>query len=145
MKKSIRILLTGILALFLIAPGSFAGTIDPALEAEMNAGSPDGEFSVIITLSDRVNVRQFKEKDKRTERDRVIRKARRSKMIRALRKKADEKQKPLTAILKRKGARNIVPLWINNSIAVKARAVVLREIADYPGVESIRPDSRQAI
>lgn len=117
---------------FLMAPSAaLAGLVAPALEAELQARAPYEEVSVIITLTDRVNPKLFKTRDKH---------ARRAEMVRAFKDKADRSQRPIRVMLEGHGARELKQLWLINGIAVKVRADVARELANLPGIESIRPD-----
>jgi VCBS repeat-containing protein len=113
------------------APVSLAGVVAPELETELQARAPHEEVAVIITLRDKVDPRSFKKRDKHV---------RRAEMTRALKTKADRSQRPLKALLEGRGARGLKQLWLINGMAVKVRADVARELADLPGVESIRPD-----
>ena len=110
---------------------SLAGVVAPELEAELQARAPYEEVSVIITLTDRVNPKLFKKRDKHV---------RRAEMVRALKDKADHSQRPLKTLLEGHGARRLKQLWLINGMAVKVRADVARELANLPGVESIRSD-----
>jgi bacillopeptidase F len=93
--------------------------------------SDSEELSVIVTFSEKADLGNIKDKDK---------KLRRSRIIRALRKKADSTQGRFKDFLKDRGAKRTKSLWIINGMAVTARADVLRELSAMPGIESMRPD-----
>jgi bacillopeptidase F len=109
-----------------------AQVIAPGLESSLQSLDPGEEIPVIVTLSDKVQLKLFNDRDKGL---------RRSKIIKALRRKAALTQGPLKALLERpKGAKHIRSLWIINGLAVTARADLIRELSKFPGIESIRPD-----
>lgn len=108
-----------------------AGVIHSALRARLKVASPEDEVTVIVTLVDQQNLRQFRSGDK---------KLRRSKINRALRDKADQTQKPLRQFLNKKKARNIVPFWIFNGISVTLQADQIDELARRPEVQSLQLD-----
>ena len=129
----IRILLYLICALILGAPALLhAGEIGPELETVLAYAPPDQEIPVIVTLSDRVRLGRF------TDRDRKVRRAR---IVRALRQRAEQTQGPLKAFMQSGGAKRIKPLWIINGIAMKARPGLIRRINLRPLVQSIRLDA----
>ncbi len=78
-----------------------AGVVSPQLQSTLQDIAPESEISVIVTLSDRADIRQFKHKN---------RKLRRSLMIRALRGKAELTQAPCLAFLKNKKAKRVKKL-----------------------------------
>jgi hypothetical protein len=113
------------------APGDLARVVTPDLDAELQARAPHEEVSVIITLRDRVDPRTFKQRDKH---------GRRADMARTLKDQADRSQRPLRTLLEARGARGLKQLWLINGMAAKVRADAVRELANLPGIESIRPD-----
>ena len=120
--------------LFVIAGAvstSHAGAVHPDLLSQLRKLNPEDEISVIVTLRDQQDLQQFTGKDK---------KLHRSKIVKALRDKADKTQKPLLEFLRRKNARNITPFWIFNGMAVTLRADQLSELAGRPEVSSLRLD-----
>ncbi len=119
--------------MFLIAAVSDvqAGVMTPELKSALQDFAPDDNISVIVTLSDRVDISQFKE------RNRGLRRAR---LIKALRKKADVTQVELKSLLRKKNAKQVKSLWLINGMAVTAKADVIRELAEHPLVKKIRLD-----
>jgi serine protease AprX len=111
--------------------GSCANVITPELEAALGSLPPGEEMSVIVTLSDRANLRSF---------DDMPRLLRRKGIIKALKDKADLTQRPLKTFLASRRAREVKSLWLVNGLAVTAQADVIRELANLPGIEEIRPD-----
>jgi bacillopeptidase F len=118
---------------FLIAAVSDvqAGVMTPQLKSALQDFTPDDNISVIVTLSDRVDISQFKERHKGL---------RRARIIKALRKKADVTQVELQSLLKKKNAKQVKSLWLINGMAVTAKADVIRELAEHPLVKKIRLD-----
>jgi hypothetical protein len=94
-KLIISFVLTGLL-IFSANPEARAGEMTPELKSAIQFRSPDEEISVIITLSDKVDSTRFKDSDKHL---------RRSKLINALRGKADSTQKPLKFFFRRQGGK----------------------------------------
>src|SRR5574340_650427 len=112
--------------------GAQAAVIDPELEREMQRRAPQEEIAVIISLTGKVDHRRFAVQD-RSQRD--------TRLYRELKGKAAVAQASHKAFLQGRGARRMRELWAINSIAVTARADVIRELAARMGVASIRPDS----
>ncbi|HYE35909.1 Ig-like domain-containing protein [Methylocaldum sp.] len=129
-KPVVRLVIFPLLAGFAGA-GAHAGVVDPELDSVLQTATPNEAIPVIVTLSDRIVSSTFKDKDKRL---------RRSKIIKALKAKADQSQKSLKPFLENKGAQRIRQLWLINGLSFTAKAAVIREMAGLPGVESIRLD-----
>jgi bacillopeptidase F len=110
---------------------SHAGAIHSDLLSQLRSLNPEEKISVIVTLTDQQNLQQFTGKDK---------KLRRSKIVRALRYKADKTQKPLLEFLRKKNVQKITPFWIFNGMAVTIRADQVSELAKRPEVSSLRLD-----
>ncbi|MEW6569796.1 MAG: S8 family serine peptidase [Nitrospirota bacterium] len=129
--KSILVILISLLFVCAIGFTSYANTIEPDLEHVLQAAAPGENISVIVTLTDKVDLTQFESMDKGLLRAMIIR---------ALKSKADLTQIPVQAFLRAKGAQRIVTLWLINGMAVTAPSHVIRELATMPLVESIRLD-----
>jgi serine protease AprX len=108
-----------------------SGKITPELQETLQSSQPDGEIPVIISLSEKADIKLFT--DKR-------RSLRRSGIIKALKDKANLTQRPLKVHLEGRGAKKIRSLWLINGMAVTAPAGVIHELANFPGVEEIRLD-----
>jgi bacillopeptidase F len=106
--------------------------ITPDLAAALAARAPHDEIGVIVSLADKVDLRQFAPAD-RSRRD--------TRLVKALKAKAAATQGPYRAFLQNQGARGLRELWAINGLAVTARASVIRQLASRPGIESIRLDS----
>jgi len=117
--------------IFFACSSSQAGEIGPDLSSSLLGLNPADEIAVIITLTDQVDLKSFKDTNKSL---------RRSKLNRALRDKADRSQKVLKKFLKQKNAQKIKPFWIFNGIAVTLRADVVDELAGRPEIQSIQLD-----
>ena len=105
--------------------------ITPELHNTLQSLQPDDEVSVIITLSDKADIKPFKDMSKSF---------RRPGMIRVLKDKADLTQRPLKTFLDSRRAKKIKSLWLINGMAVTAKVNVIEELAILPEVESIRLD-----
>ncbi|MDP1928200.1 MAG: S8 family serine peptidase [Thiobacillus sp.] len=112
--------------------GVQAAVIAPELAAELAGLAPHEEIAVIVSLSDKVSPRLFRQAD-RSKRD--------TRLVKALKAKAAATQGTHRVFLQNKGARRLRELWAINGIAVTARASVIRQLASRPGIESIRLDS----
>ncbi len=96
---------------------------------------PGGELSVILTLADKVNPGDFAGKD-------TPKGLLRAQLITALKAKAGATQGPLVEFLNGRGASRVISLWLINGLAVTAPAEVIQQLASFPGIESIRPDTQ---
>jgi len=123
----------GIFLLLTVFMGAYAraGGIDPELESTLQTAKPDQDIPVILTLNDRVDLSAFKDTDRRL---------RTTKMIKALKSKANASQQALRTLLINNKAQRIRQLWLINGMAFIANSAVIREIAILPGVERIRLD-----
>lgn len=122
------------ISLFVLAGAvstSHAGAVHSDLLSRIRGLNPEEEVSVIVTLTDQQNLRQFSGRDK---------KLRRSKIIKSLRDTADKTQKPLIDFLQKKNARKIKSFWIFNGMAVTLRADQVHDLAERPEVRSVRLD-----
>lgn len=115
-----------------------AGVLDPKLEALLAEAGSQERIPVIISLADKVDVHQFRSRDK---------KVRRSHMIKAFRQRYEEtvSRSSLKGLLGRlgqtePGGMHVRPLWMLNGLAVKARPQVIRTLAQKPWVETVRLD-----
>ena len=110
---------------------SQAGVLSSELLSVIESSGSDTELSVIITLSEKVNLSLFKHRDKTL---------RRSKIIKALQHKRISTQKHLIAFLNKRNVNRIIPLWIINGMAITAKANIIHRLAYYPQIENIRLD-----
>jgi bacillopeptidase F len=121
----------GVLAMLALSDGARAGVIDAELETELQTHAPADEIAVIVKLADKVDHRLFEIRDRR-HRD--------TRLYRALKEKSATTQAEHQTFLQQRGARHMHELLAINGIAVTARVEVIREMANRPGVESIRED-----
>jgi len=108
-----------------------AAAFSPELRSLLQSVHGGEEISVLVSLSDRVDVRQIKGRNKRDLR---------ADLIRILKEKASGTQRPIRDFLELKGASKIKSLWLINAIAVTAPAGVIEELGSFSGVEEIRLD-----
>lgn len=131
MRKALFTILVSFIFVLGVGYTARAGVIDPGLESVIQTMGLDHEVSVIVTLSDKLDLNAYKDKDKAL---------RRSKMIQTLKNKADKTQKPLIDFLKQKKAKKVLSLWMINGLAVTAQVELISELAAQPGVERLRLD-----
>jgi len=121
-------------ALFFVTPfSSAAGVIEAELEELLLSLAPHEEVPVIVTFSDRVHTPGFVEKNKSL---------RRAKLIRALKRKAEQAQGPVKTLAEARGARHLRQLWIVNGLALTARPGLIQAMAKRPGVDRIQLDRK---
>ena len=105
-----------------------AGIIQPELDKILRHLAPDDEVSVIVTLTDQVDLKNFKDKDK---------KLRRKKILNALKSRAEKTQKKVKKFLQDNKAKKIKSFWVFNGLALTSKADVIKKLAAVEGVESI--------
>jgi bacillopeptidase F len=133
MKKRTFSLLVAFLLTFIAGVDSPAGEIHPRLQSLLQTLPEQSEISVIVTLSDKADIHLIKDRDRRL---------RRSKIITALKSKADLTQKPLRLFLENRKAKKIKSLWLINGMAMAASTGVIRDLATLPEVAKIRLDEK---
>lgn len=126
----------GGMLMFLTGIAAYAVVIAPELQQILQSVPPDQEVSVIVTLTDKVDVSRFKETDEGRWR---------SELLEALRRKAEATQEPVRAFLESRGATRVRSLWLINGMAVTARVEVIRELTQQPGIERIRLDTALSV
>jgi subtilisin family serine protease len=118
-----------------VATGPLA-KIDPGVLTTLDALAPGKMVAVIVTLRDQAALGSITA---------TSRAARLVAVVQALKRKAEETQRPLRTLLARRQAEGRVaeatPFWVFNGLAVTATAEVVREIAARPEVLRITPDS----
>ena len=108
-----------------------AGEVEGSLARFVQDMRPDEEVSVIIIMNDQVNLKQFHNNKK---------KERRVNINKALRAKAQETQRPLQSFLKEKNAQQMTSFWMINGMAATVRADQIKELANFPGIKTVRLD-----
>ncbi len=131
MKKITTVILACVVTLISAGLDARGDVIGPGLEEVLQALRADEEVAVIVTLTDRVDLKKFKDKDKAL---------RRSKIIKALKNKSVKTQKNIKNYLKLKKVRKIKSFWIFNGLALTVNAEVLEELAAMDEIESISLD-----
>ncbi|GAB6193596.1 S8 family serine peptidase [Desulfocastanea catecholica] len=132
MKRLQSYLIYGILVLFLAPVFSMAGNITPDLEELLANVDPDEEIAVIVTLADQVDLKKIKDKDKALLR---------SKIIKALKDKAEKTQKPVKDFLQQNKIKKITLFWVFNGLAVTVPAGIIEQLAGMDGIEMISLDT----
>ena len=102
-----------------------------SLEKLMRSLSPDYELPVIIHMSDKAAIGSITGNDKQI---------RTTKIVRALKDKANVTQAKLLSFLEMREAQKIKSLWIINSIAAAVPVRFIPELEKFPGVESVEQD-----
>ncbi len=110
-----------------------AGRISPDLDAALRGLTPDDEVPVILAFSATADLKALPGGG-RAERRRAI--------IRRLKDRAASSQASTLRLLAAQGGvRKVTPLWISNRIAARVPAAMVAELANRPGVESVRLDA----
>jgi bacillopeptidase F len=138
-KKLWKIYICIFLTIYAVS-SSQAGPIAQRLKSRLQTQSPEDEIAVIITLADQLDTSSFKKINNGLFKA-ATKSLSRAGINKALRAKAEITQRPLKNFLKRKGAQKIVPFWIFNGIAVTIKAKNISELAQQPGIQSVRLDS----
>ena len=135
--KNIRlILLYGGLMLLAIPGFAMAGVVTPELEEALTSAAPDQELAIIVTLADQVDLKKIKDKDKSLLR---------TKIVKALKDKAEKTQKPIKDFLKQKDAKKIKSFWIFNGLAATASSDLIAQLAEMEGIVRIGLDGTLSI
>jgi len=115
-------------ALALLGSGALAGTLDPELESLIDGMRPNEKVDVIVVCTDRVKRADYDDRDRR---------AKRRKMVRALKQKASLCQKLVARGKAVAEDENEQSLWLVNSVAARLRVKRIRRIAAREGVDTI--------
>jgi serine protease AprX len=132
MRKTIFAILISFVLIFGAGAASRADVIDPELDTMLLTLDPDDQVSVIVTLTDQADLNKIKDKDKGK---------RRSAVIAELKDTAKITQKDIKEFLKQYKLKRLMSFWIFNGFALTAAKDVILELADQPGIESIRLDN----
>lgn len=116
----------------LLTPVSRAGEISADLLSVLQTTAPSTEIPLIVVLSDQADLRPAKEEKNKH--------ARRLKIAKELKDKAEKTQGPLKAFLERNGSRRTIPLWLMNAIAATLPASRVTALAAFPGVSRVELD-----
>jgi len=129
-----------LLILLLLIPGqALAAPAAVSLAVrERVAAAPAATVAVIIRMADRVDLTPYAARAVSLRRlGPVARHQHRQQLVEALRARADDSQQGLRSLLRTLGATDIVPLWINNSIAARVPAGAIDQIAAQPAVAAV--------
>lgn len=116
----------------MIALAAHAGEVSPGLQAEIAAAAPGKPVPVIVTLADRIDPAAYRV---------AGRQARDGRLVQALREKAAATQGPLKGFLASRAPGRVTELWAINGLAIVVPPALVDEIAQYPGVDSVRLDA----
>ena len=126
------------LAVFLLACSVHplqAALKEPALQAALQAAAPDDEIRVIVEFAQRPDLQALRH---------MPRPQRRASMATDMKATAERDQRGVRSLLQSRGVKGVRHLWMINSLAVKASAEVVRELAAHPEVVSLRIDRKIA-
>ncbi len=132
MKNIIQLLLITTLLMPTVLLAENGNVISPEVDTALASLAENGEVSVIVTLADQVDVTSVKGNNKSE---------RRSRLIKALKGKAENGQKPLSAFLNKAGVKKVKKFWIFNGFALTASADLIHQLAMQPGIKSINLDN----
>ena len=128
-----KIIFITIFLIFLTTLSSHAA-LYPDIQSALQSLGPDDEIQVIITLSDKADIKGLKKEFK-------DRRSMRSRLINALKSKADATQGPVRSFLETARAKKIKQFWIMNGIAATVPAERVEQIARFPGIEAVTLDA----
>jgi subtilisin family serine protease len=136
MKSGLRRLIGCALAVLLLA--GIAGPLqaalkEPALHAALQTAGPEDEIRVIVEFTRRVDLPSLRN---------MPRTQRRELMATEMKAAAERDQQGVKSLLQSRGVLGVRHLWMLNSLAVKAPARVIRELAAHPEVQSVRIDRK---
>ena len=131
MKKALTAILCALGLCGLMGGQSQGAKVAPGVRSALESLGTNEEVSVIVHLSDRANIEQFRD---------MPRAARRRAINRELRDKADSTQAPLRELFRVKGVGKFSSLWLINGMSVKAKGDVIRELENDPRVAEIELD-----
>ncbi len=114
------------------SPGQ-AAVIAPELAARLEQAWPGEMIPVIVTLTDRLDLRSFRNQPGRP-------RPWRSELVRSLKNKAARSQAPLRRFLAGEPAGRSVHLWLINGMALQLRPEAIRRLAGRPWVSRIQWD-----
>jgi serine protease AprX len=106
---------------------------EPELQAVLQAAAPDDEIRVIVEFAQRTDLQALRH---------MPRPQRRASMVRDMKTTAERDQRGVRSLLQGRGVMGVRHLWMINSLAVKAPAEVIRELAARPDVLTIRIDRK---
>jgi bacillopeptidase F len=129
-----RAALAGVVLVVATSSNVRAASVTPELQAVLRVARPDAEIPVILRLPGQLDAMALHGGRRG-----------RARLVRSLRDHARQAQAPLVAAVARSGAKRIRPLWINNSIALRARPDVIRQLTKRADIASIQLDSTMSL
>lgn len=115
----------------LVGTTAEAATIDPTLVEWLQTAKVGGEIPVIVSLANMVSLETPQEPD---------RPRRRAALLRRLREAAEQRLAPLQRHAETAGGRQVRVLWAAHAVALSAGPDLIRDLAAWPDIESIRRD-----
>jgi len=119
------------LALLFADVSALAATVHPDVRSFMDEAARADRLPVIVRLGDREDLAQHRTGTRR---------ARRRRLVRALRDRANRGQAPIRRLLRRAGYDGSKSIWSINAIAVEAGPRMLRRLSTHPAVDRIDLD-----
>lgn len=117
-----------------------AAEIRPQLQSALLQSETGDKIRVIITLTDKVDLKSFKKRHKLKNK-----KQKRRLLLKALKDKTDLSQRELRKLLRKAKIKKIKPLWLINAVAVTLPIEMIDQLALLPSIDSIRLDSTLAL
>jgi serine protease AprX len=130
MRHKIRIALVLLLWPAFMASSVAAGIISSDLDAMLQRTPAGTEIPVIVTLSARIDLNQFKLRNA----------GRRAALLSALRARAGASLPPIKKFMHDKGAKRVRELWLINGLATRLPASAILQLQTLPGIGEVRLD-----
>lgn len=130
-----------ILGLSLVAGLSYAAEVEPALLQALRSNSDSADLSVIVNLQGRLDTSKLNLANKtQLERGRAIAKA-----LDAFNKESSARLRSYLAGPGGEGVKEVTPLWITNSVRVRAPKEVINRVISMNGIESVALDAPREV
>lgn len=128
-------LLSGTVRAFSSEEVDWRDKLAPALRQEVESAQAGEMITVIVTLKRQADLRRISEVNRTRQLERVVK---------ALRRTADDEQRSLRALLEKRRSEGLVsriePLWIFNGLVITTTPAVIQEIAQRSEVLRITPN-----
>ncbi|MBI5100254.1 MAG: S8 family serine peptidase, partial [Nitrospirae bacterium] len=136
---SSRYVYTVVFIISLAVSSADSALISTELQGRLVAAGSSDEIAVVVNLADSVRPEDISAFS--GAKGTGGKAARYGALVGALKDKADRTQGEAAALLKTRGAKNIKPLWLTNSVAATVPASLIDEISGLSSVGSIEPDT----
>jgi len=103
----------------------------PVTESAAQSVASDNKVGVIVTMSNKANIRDIRDR---------VRSERRTRILKRMRRHARRTQVHLLRVLERIGATDVKELWVLNGVAAQVPLDKIDRLLRVPGLESVRVD-----